>query len=129
MATTRDLLAIPTSNLLSWKIAIRRLFEQIMKAIKISFFEKLTSKEKATFLWFDLFLWVIIINYIPPEREFNEHSKNLNRKGSMTVTDKVMAILLNVCRLKWYFKIKFKWSYLKGRSIESAKFWYEKVSL
>jgi len=30
--------------------------EEYLKAIKISFFEKLTSKEKATFLWFDLFL-------------------------------------------------------------------------
>jgi len=47
----------------------------------------------------------------------------------MTITNKVMAILLNICWLKWYFKIKFKWSYLKGRSIESAKFWCEKVSL
>jgi len=35
----------------------RRIFEQKMKALKVSFFEKkLTSKEKATFLWFDLFL-------------------------------------------------------------------------
>jgi len=51
-----------------------------MKAIKISVFEKINIKGKATFLWFDLFLLVIIINYKPPEREFNEHSKNLNRK-------------------------------------------------
>jgi len=48
-----------------------------MKVINITFFKKLTSKEKATFFWFDL---LIIINCISPEREFNEHSKNLNGK-------------------------------------------------
>jgi len=31
-------------------MVIRRIFEQKMKAIKISFFKKLTLKEKATFL-------------------------------------------------------------------------------
>jgi len=50
VATTRDLLAISTSNLLSRKMVIRRIFEQKIKAIKISVFEKkLTSKEKAIF--------------------------------------------------------------------------------
>jgi len=34
-------------------MVIRTIFEQ---KIKISFLKKLTSKEKATFLWFDLFL-------------------------------------------------------------------------
>jgi len=37
-------------------MGIRRIFDQKMKAIKISFLKKLTSKEKATFLWSDLFL-------------------------------------------------------------------------
>jgi len=37
-------------------MVIRTILEQKMKAIKISFFEKINIKEKATFLWFDLFL-------------------------------------------------------------------------
>ena len=54
VATTHDLLAIPTSNLLSSKKGIRRIFEQKMKVIEISFLKKVRSKEKVTFLWFDL---------------------------------------------------------------------------
>jgi len=50
VATTCDLLAIPTSNLLSRKMVIRRIFGQKMKAIKISCFEKINIKGKATFL-------------------------------------------------------------------------------
>jgi len=49
-----------------------------IEQLKYPFFED--QKKDITFLWFDLFLRVIMINYISPEREFNEHSKNLNRK-------------------------------------------------
>ena len=46
VATTHDLLAIPTSNLLSSKKGIRRIFEQKMKIIEISFFEKKLDQRK-----------------------------------------------------------------------------------
>ena len=55
VATTHDLLAIPTSNLLSWKKGIRRIFEQKMKVIELSLFEISKIKGKVTFLWFDPF--------------------------------------------------------------------------
>jgi len=74
-------------------MVIRTIFEQKMKAIKISFFEKLPSKEKATFLWFDIFLLVIIINYTPSEREFNEHSKNLNGKALRQLLTKLWPFI------------------------------------
>jgi len=40
MAITHDLLFIPTSNLLPQKKGIRRIFEQKIRAIEISCFEK-----------------------------------------------------------------------------------------
>ena len=47
VAITHGLLAIPTSNLLAWKKAIRRIFEQKIKAIKISVFEIIKIKGKS----------------------------------------------------------------------------------
>ena len=40
------------------------------------------------------------MNYISPEREFNKHSnfQNSKQKGCVVITDKVMAILLILCR-------------------------------
>ena len=46
VATTHDLLAIPTSILLSRKEGIRRMFEQKMKVIEIFFFEESKIKGK-----------------------------------------------------------------------------------
>jgi len=37
-------------------MVIRKILEQKVKAIKISFFEKINIKEKSNILWFDLFL-------------------------------------------------------------------------
>jgi len=46
VAITHDLLFIPTSNLLSQNKYIKRIFEQKIKAIRISVLEKIRSKEK-----------------------------------------------------------------------------------
>ena len=46
VATTHDLLAIPTSNLLSSKKDIERIFELKMKVIEVSFLKKSKIKGK-----------------------------------------------------------------------------------
>jgi len=80
VAITRDLLSSQLQTYCHERWLLDQYLNKKWKQLKYPFLKKLTSKEKATFLWFDLFFWVIIINYIPPERKFNEHSKNLNRK-------------------------------------------------
>jgi len=52
--------------------------KQNMKVIKTTVSLKIEIKEKSPFLWFNLSLYAIIINFISPEREVNAEFDKTN---------------------------------------------------
>ena len=50
-------------------LILGRIYEQKCKQLKYPLW-KINIKGKATFLWFESFLWEIIINFISAEKEF-----------------------------------------------------------